>query len=242
MSTALIMSAWVMGVLGGAHCLVMCSAPCSTVVQATPPQAASGLQTVQWASLAPPSPRWSRLVGFHLGRLLGYGLLGAGAALAMDSLAWFSQATAALRPLWSLAHVAMLAWGLLLVLQARQPQWVEAGGRAVWRRLGPWVGSSGGAVGSGVAWALMPCGLLYSALLVAALSGGALAGAGVMVAFGLGTGLWLVSAPWAWGRLRRVFNAWRAEWGTRLAGGMLCAVAVWALWYDLVHKPSLWCR
>ena len=32
------------------------------------------------------------------------------------------------------------------------------------------------------------------------------------------------------------------EWGTRAAGAMLCAVASWALWMDLVYKPSLWCR
>ncbi|EER61983.1 conserved hypothetical protein [Acidovorax delafieldii 2AN] len=88
----------------------------------------------------------------------------------------------------------------------------------------------------------MPCGLLYSALLVAALSGGPLQGALTMALFGVGSGVWLVSAPWLWGKLRAHLNAARARWGTRLAGGLLVGVAGWALWMDLIYKPSLWCR
>lgn len=243
-SSALAVTALGMGLLGGAHCMVMCATPCSAVIGAgsTAPQATAAQPLLRRDRRAPPRAGWGRAAGFHAGRLAGYAALGAAAAAAMDSLAWFSQATQALRPLWTLAHVAVLAWGLLLVLQARQPRWVEAGGRAVWARLRPWVGASGGALGAGMLWALMPCGLLYSALLVAALSGGPASGALVMLAFGLGSGLWLVAAPWAWMRLRGLLDRWRAEWGTRIAGGLLCAVAVWALWYDLVYKPSLWCR
>ena len=95
---------------------------------------------------------------------------------------------------------------------------------------------------AGLLWALMPCGLLYSALLVAALSGGALQGAVTMLLFGAGSGLWLVGGPWLWGRLRTRINAVRASWGTRLAGALLLGVAGWALWMDLIYKPSLWCR
>ncbi|KAA9168747.1 sulfite exporter TauE/SafE family protein, partial [Delftia sp. BR1] len=94
----------------------------------------------------------------------------------------------------------------------------------------------------GYAWALMPCGLLYSAVLVAALSGGPLQGASAMAAFGVGSGLWLVAGPWLWRLGRQRLNGLRAEWGTRLAGLMLVGVAVWALWMDLIYKPSLWCR
>ena len=54
--------------------------------------------------------------------------------------------------------------------------------------------------------------------------------------------LWLLAAPWLWGRLRGRRNGWRADWGSRAAGLMLFGVAAWALWMDLVYKPSLWCR
>lgn len=234
-----------MGLAGGSHCLAMCSAPCGALVGHKAARAASAgaeegaTQVVQWA------PRGGvafRSIAFHGGRLAGYAAAGALAAMAMDSLAWLTQQTAALRPAWTLMHVAVMAWGLMMMVQSRQPAWVEQAGRAVWGRVRPLVGAPGGVLAAGVLWALMPCGLLYSALLVAALSGGALEGALTMALFAIGSGVWLVGGPWAWSRLRSRLNMVRADWGTRVAGGMLCAVAAWALWMDLVYKPSLWCR
>lgn len=52
-----------------------------------------------------------------------------------------------------------------------------------------WASRRKGAVASavaGVAWGLLPCGMVYSALLFALLGGSALAGASVMLGFGLG--------------------------------------------------------
>lgn len=228
-------TAFLMGLVGGTHCLAMCSAPCGAVVGA-PAQQQS---VVHWQ---PRGRAAVRPAVFHAGRLLGYSLAGGLAALAMDSLAWITQQTMALRPAWTLMHVAVMAWGLLLMFQARQPQWVERAGRTVWGRVQPLVRAPGGVAAAGLLWALMPCGLLYSALLVAALSGGVLQGALTMALFALGSGVWLVGGPWAWSRLKARLNAQRAEWGTRVAGGLLCAVAGWALWMDLIYKPSLWCR
>ena len=90
--------------------------------------------------------------------------------------------------------------------------------------------------------ALMPCGLLYSALLVAALSGGAWQGALSMALFGVGSGIWLLVGPWAWQNVRARMDGLRAQWGTRFAGLLLMAVACWALWMDLVYRPSLMCQ
>ena len=111
----------------------------------------------------------------------------------MDSLAWLTQQTSALRPAWTLMHVAVMAWGLMMMVQSRQPAWVEQAGRSVWARVRPLVGAPGGVMAAGVLWALMPCGLLYSALLVAALSGGPLEGALTMALFAVGSGVWLVN-------------------------------------------------
>ena len=219
-------TALLMGLAGGSHCLAMCAAPCGALVgraaaaEGTGSLAQEGTaeQVVQWV------PRGGvvlRTLAFHGGRLVGYAAAGALAALAMDSLAWLTQQTTALRPVWTLMHVAVMAWGLMMMVQSRQPA---------------------GVLAAGALWALMPCGLLYSALLVAALSGGALEGALTMVLFAMGSGVWLLGGPWAWSRLRSRLNRVRAEWGTRVAGGLLCAVAAWALWMDLIYKPSLWCR
>jgi hypothetical protein len=183
-----------------------------------------------------------RLAAYHAGRLLGYAAVGALAAMAMQSLAWLTQQATALRPLWTFMHVAVLAWGLMMVLQARQPAWVESAGRAVWGRVRPLVQAPGGVFATGFLWALMPCGLLYSALLVAALSGGIWEGAMTMAFFAMGSGAWLLAGPWLWQHLRQRMDALRASWGTRLAGLLLCGVAGWALWMDLVYRPSLICQ
>ena len=171
-----------------------------------------------------------RLLAYHSGRLLGYSSAGAVAAMAMQSLAWMTQQTTALRP------------GLMMMVQARQPVWIENAGRSVWARVRPVVAAPGGVFATGFLWALMPCGLLYSALLVAALSGGALQGAVTMALFGIGSGLWLLAGPWLWLRLRTRMNNVRESWGTRMAGFLLCGVALGALWMDLIYTPSLWCR
>lgn len=236
----LLVTAFMMGLAGGSHCLAMCAAPCSLVTQS--PEAATARPAQQVVRFAPQRQSGWRVAAFQAGRLAGYAMVGALAALAMESLAWLTQNAMALRPVWTLAHVAMMAWGAMMILQARQPAWIESAGRTVWSRLQPWVRSTPGVASVGALWALMPCGLLYSAILVAALSGGAWQGAATMAAFAIGSGVWLVGGPWAWGRLRKHLAGLRGQWGTRIAGGLLCAIAAWALWMDLVYKPSLWCR
>ncbi|MCO4093185.1 MAG: sulfite exporter TauE/SafE family protein [Acidovorax sp.] len=251
MLSAAAWSALVMGLVGGSHCLAMCSAPCGALVgagadkPAAPGGDAGAGVPVRWADQRPVKRPWHRtwrMLAFQIGRIGGYAAVGALAAAAMDSLAWLTQQATALRPAWTLMHVAVMGWGLMMMVQSRQPQWVEEAGRAVWGKVQPLVRSHRGLMTTGFLWGLMPCGLLYSALLVAALSGGPAEGALSMALFGVGSGLWLVGGPWAWAAIRSRLNLVRAEWGTRFAGGLLCAVAAWALWMDLIYKPSLWCR
>lgn len=230
-----------MGLVGGPHCLAMCAAPCAAItaparkaeqVVAIQPTggAASGARTDTW--------RW---LSFHGGRLLGYAVLGGVAAYAMEQVAWFSDRTSALHPVWVALHLAALAWGLMLLFQARQPAWLERGGRGLWQRVQAWLRVPAGTWLAGCLWAFLPCGLLYSAVLVAALGGGVLQGGSAMLAFGVGSGLWLVLAPWVW-RRARAFPRWRETWGLRVAGAMLAAISLWALWMDMVHTPAQWCR
>ncbi|WP_159916721.1 sulfite exporter TauE/SafE family protein [Pantoea sp. 18069] len=242
---SLVWTAAVMGLMGGPHCLAMCAAPCAVVTSATAGAAGSvGVVQVQVQVQVPGrrSRLWQRSALFHAGRIAGYASLGALAAVAVQGLAWLNMRTTAMGPVWTFMHLAIMVWGILMMAQARQPAWIESAGRALWRRVQPVVAAPGGSFATGFVWALMPCGLLYSALLVAGLSGGALPGALSMAAFAIGSGLWLLAAPWLWGRLRGQLNALRADWGSRAAGLMLFGVAAWALWMDLVYKPSLWCR
>ena len=226
-----------MGLVGGPHCLAMCAAPCHAVIQG------HGQAVQLHAQVVQPLAVWNwSAVQFHAGRLMGYGLLGAVAALAMEQVAWFSDRTSVLHPVWVLMHLAILAWGLLMLFQAQQPAWLERAGRRVWGKVQPVLALRGGALLAGMAWACMPCGLLYSAVLVAALSGAAWSGAASMVSFALGGALWLMAAPYAWRWFSGRVSRFRSEWGTRAAGLMLVLVSLWALWMDLIYKPSLWCR
>ena len=80
----------------------------------------------------------------------------------------------------------------------------------------------------------MPCGLLQSALLVAALASGPLPGAAVMASFALAStlGLWLAQGLWL--GLRKAGDGRRfAALSVRAAGALLVASSGFALWHGL---------
>lgn len=228
MTSTLALTALLMGFAGGPHCIAMCGAACG------------GIARTPLANGSPRSAASGTLL-FQAGRLTGYALAGAAAATAMQSLAWMSGQLVMLRPLWTLLHVAVLAWGLMLVVFARPPVWADQAGRSVWSRVRPLATKRGGIFTIGMAWALMPCGLLYSALLVAALSGGPAAGATSMALFAVGSSVSLALGPWLWNYLRSNINRQRQDWGTRVAGLLLCGVAGWALWMDMQPRIAEWC-
>lgn len=233
MATALGTTALLMGLAGGPHCALMCGAACAGIGRAAGPQGSRALAQ------------------FHAGRATGYAAMGALAAWSMQGLGWLGGASLALRPLWSFVHLAAIALGLVLLLQARQPAWLERHGRALWQRVRTRVPRRGGSFVVGMAWALMPCGLLQAALLTAALADDVAGGAAAMLAFAAGSALSLWAAPWLVSRLPLLAGgphgmvAGRAEalsaWGTRLAGLALLGSSSWALWHGLVHAQALWC-
>ena len=226
MELTLAATALLMGLAGGPHCVAMCGAACAGLGRTQPNQSTRALWT------------------FLFGRLLGYSAMGALAAASMQGLGWLSVHSAALRPVWTLFHVAAAVLGLMLLWQARQPVWLENSARKVWRGVRSVTGQlKGGAALApigllGFLWALLPCGLLYSALLVAAMTSSVLQGAGVMALFAMGSGVSLMAGPWLWLRLR---GQGSGQWAIRIAGLALLASSVWALWMGLVHNTAPWC-
>jgi hypothetical protein len=174
---------------------------------------------------------------FHAGRVFGYASLGAVAAASVRGLAWLTSQTAALQPVWTFFHALVLCWGLLMMAYARQPIWVNGMSRSIWSRVGRLSKCDIGVFLTGALWALMPCGLLYSALLVAALSGSPVGGALSMVMFALGTSISLQIGSLLWLRLQ---NGNR-QLGMRLAGLLLSLAASWAIWMDVTHHNRIWC-
>lgn len=222
MQSSLAVTALLMGLAGGPHCIAMCGAACAGIGQSAGPRKNSAM--------------WS----FQAGRVLGYSGLGALAAVSMQGLGWLTVQSAALRPVWTLFHVATFALGLLLLLRARQPVWLEQAGRKIWSGARTLAAGRGRGVPLvvGALWTFLPCGLLYSALLVAALTGHALEGAAVMALFALGTSVSMMAGPWLWLRLS---GRGTGDWGVRLAGVALAASSVWALWMGFAHDTAPWC-
>ncbi|HOY70845.1 MAG TPA: sulfite exporter TauE/SafE family protein [Methylotenera sp.] len=230
MQSPLLLTAFFMGLAGGPHCIAMCGAACASLQQGQIQNQAQGWQM------------WK----FHAGRLLGYAALGAIAAASVKSLAWFTEQTTALHPLWTFFHVLIFAWGLILLIYARQPVWAEGIGRKIWAKVRQLSSLPGGIFVTGVLWALLPCGLLYSALLVASLNANPINGGLTMAAFAFGTSISLMIGPWLWLKLKSGKLIARSKWFTedasmRLAGLLLAGAAGWAIWMDLMHQTKVWC-
>ena len=225
MQSSLALTALLMGLAGGPHCVAMCGAACAGIGQAA---GSAGRLRAMWL--------------FQAGRVLGYSALGALAAASMQGLGWLTVQSAALRPVWSMVHVAALILGLVLLAVGRQPLWLQAGARAVWGAVRRWGArwGQGAPLALGTVWALLPCGLLYSALLVAALAGDVVSGAAVMALFVLGTSVSMMLGPWLWLRLGMA-RMGDGTWGIRLAGAALALSAAWALWMGLMHNQAPWC-
>lgn len=233
MQLALAGAALLMGLAGGPHCVAMCGAASAAVIRIVPLAPAG--QGAMPALAAP--------AAFHLGRIASYAAAGAVAAASVEGLALASAQVAALRPLWVLLHVFVFAWGAMLAVTARQPLWAQRAGRWLEARLRPRAGRRvTGVLATGALWVALPCGLLYSALMLASLGNGPLQGAGLMALFAIGSGLSLLLGPWLWQRLRWGGQGARQAWGARLAGVLLAGVALQALGADLGRQIEDWCR
>ena len=211
-----------MGIVGGPHCVAMCGAACAGISRAAGARSTQAL--------------WS----FQFSRMLGYSLFGAFAAGSVQGLAVLGTNTIAIRPLWTMFHAAAFLLGLALIWQARQPAWIDSLGQSLWRKARPVLTRLGprAPIVLGVGWAFMPCGLLYSALLVASLSANVFEGAAIMALFSLGTSISLTAAPWLLLRLR---GGQSGAWAIRLAGLALALTSGWALWMGLTNPTGLFC-
>lgn len=186
MLSSLLATAFVMGLAGIPHCTAMCGAACAAAFP-------RGLSP--WALL---------------GRAVGYACLGVVAATAAGLVSRWGQQVAMLKPLWMMAQLAMVLLGGFMLVRGVIPQQVEHAGKGVYLRLrARWPSSPDGAraplgrlapVLAGLAWALLPCGLLYAALMVAALAPRPWEGGLVMLAFALpsAVGVWAAPAMMRW--------------------------------------------
>jgi sulfite exporter TauE/SafE len=187
MALSILISAWLVGALGGVHCLAMCGGFIAATAARDAKHAAEG------APLLPMHVLWRRQLVYHAGRVGTYVLLGA----AFGGAGGAVLDAAALLPLQRALYLG--ANGLLLLLAATvafgRPAvpWLERAGAKAFAlllpRLRPLLAGRGSAarLALGFVWGLVPCALVYSVLPIAMFAGGAWQGAAIMLAFGVGT-------------------------------------------------------
>lgn len=172
-----LVSALLVGLLGGSHCAGMCGGIVSAVSLSLPGQ----------------RPQLGYHFSYNAGRIASYTLAGALAGLLGSSSLFLSHLLPVEKLLYLVANLMLVALGLYLAGWWRGVLVLERAGGALWKRLQPLskrllpVQSWRQAFVLGLLWGWLPCGLVYSVLVAALASGGALQGGALMLAFGLGT-------------------------------------------------------
>ncbi|MEZ5355665.1 MAG: sulfite exporter TauE/SafE family protein [Bryobacteraceae bacterium] len=189
---------------------------------------------------------WRVNLAYNTGRILTYSVLGAVAGAAtgqMGSLSgagrWITMATGLLMMIFGLtmtARIRMAGVGLVQVGGWSASGWLT-------RQAGPLILSGG--VGSkfrlGLVMGLLPCGMIWAALLQAAAAGGMVAGAVSMAAFGAGTagallGVGAFAAP-----VRSVVSRAGVS-GTRIGGVLAMAAGAWIVWRASTFVAEVSCH
>jgi sulfite exporter TauE/SafE len=228
---SLAVSAFLLGLFGGFHCIVMCS----------------GLSQVAM------SPRTSRTADrraeftYLTGRIAGYSAMGFAVASAGGALSWSSQSFAVFKALWILMNALLLVFGGLLLWTGRQPILVSGVARRIWDWIQPTIRRLSRPGLSrpfllGIFWGFMPCGLLWSALAMAVLAPTPIAGALIMAVFAISSSGYLTLI----GRLRyrlqsSAIGRLGEGFGTRVGGAMLALGACAALWALATGLPNPLC-
>lgn len=170
MPDAGLLTLFLVGLLGGVHCVGMCGG----IV---------GVLSLQAKGV-------KIHLAYNAGRLVSYVLMGAlagGVGHAVGNLLPVQQG------LYVVANLMLVAMGLYLFGVTRSLAFLERAGAWLWRRVQPAtsrflpVRGIAQAFPLGLLWGFLPCGLVYGALVNVMAAGSTQQGAVLMLAFGLGT-------------------------------------------------------
>lgn len=215
-------SAFIVGLLGGVHCIGMCGGIVSALT--------FGLPEAKRSSVLSQLPFQ---VAYNLGRLISYVIAGAIMGGLGVLLAGMMPMQLAQQTLLILAGVFMVLLGLYLAGWWMVLNRVERLGGLLWQRLEPIsrrlmpVQSPGRAFVIGMLWGWLPCGLVYTMLINAVSAGGALQGAGLMFAFALGTLPNLLAIGLLAGAAARLA---RSDTARKVAGITVMLFGIYTLW------------
>jgi len=218
-------SAFIIGLLGSAHCIGMCGGLMNALSFALPAQRQGPLRSLP------------TLLLYNLGRIASYSLAGA----LVGGLGMLLQG-----PMGVLGPGLRIAAGLMLVAMGLYlAGWwhglahLERLGGHLWRHVQPLgkrlmpVQRPGQALLLGALWGWLPCGLTYSTLTLAGALGDWRQASLVMAAFGLGT----LPVMLASGAFAQQLKGWIQRRGVRrLAALMVIGFGLWTLYSPLAHR------
>lgn len=215
------LSAFLVGLLGGVHCLSMCGGIIGTLNLGLDQQQRNKPFILFYYQLA-----------YNCGRIISYTLAGAlMGGLGLLLVQWL--------PLQVAQHVLLIAAGSFMILLGfyLSGWWmllnrVEQLGRKLWRHIEPLgrkqlpVRSSLQALKLGMLWGWLPCGLVYSMLINATATGSLVDGALLMLAFALGTLPNLLLLGILTGAAAHLLQA---RWVKQLSGTIIIGFGCWTL-------------
>ncbi len=177
MNTSDWLSALLIGFLGSAHCIGMCG----------------GIASLMGFTCQTSSQRLMATIMYNLGRIVSYSVAG------MIVGGAFASAAGLVSDITMLNWLRLFSGVVLIIIALYIGQWwqgltyIEQAGSVLWNRLSPVaqgfipLRSPVHAFPAGLVWGWLPCGLVYSTLTWAAISGSVWQGGLTMLAFGLGT-------------------------------------------------------
>ena len=181
LTSSLLIAVFLGALVSGWHCALMCGGLAAAIER---PMALE-------APLRPKSELFYLQLIMHFGRVTTYVLLGALAA-AVGVVVWQQNLMPIQRPLFALTSLILILMGIRLLTLSKSDRllggkWLTSKIATYWSKYLGRMASGPSRWFSGMLWGLVPCGLVYSVLPLAFLSGDVLTGAGLMLAFGLGT-------------------------------------------------------
>ncbi len=174
--------AFTMGLFSSLHCIGMCGSIISTLTFSISPEIHRNKRKL-----------FPYILNYNLGRIFSYCIAGALVGVAQYLFTWPLGDALGHRILQILSALFMISAGLYIAGWFPRFAYIEKTGSRLWRRIEPFgrriipVKTRFQALLFGMVWGWLPCGLVYSALALAATSGSSLHSALTMLAFGIGT-------------------------------------------------------
>jgi uncharacterized protein len=216
-----LLAAFIAGFAGSAHCFGMCGGMAGALGMRARQAAKSNTEASARAFL------------YHFGRIAGYASIGAIGGALGHSMHWALDLTRFESILRTAAGVLTLLIALRLLTRWNAFAPLERLGARFWVKLQPlskrasasshWSGS----IATGLLWGWLPCGLVYSMVLMTFTTGSALEGAAVMFAFGLGTLPAMASTSILLGASWPAISQQR--WFKATAGSVLVVFGIWMI-------------